>query len=394
VTSTTAVSERVSFSSAILLVEDEPVLRSSIARGLGKLTNVEVCSAANVGEAIALIDTRAPSLVISDIDLPGATGLELIGELKRRKIEIPIIFVTAYLKTYRAQIPTHPNVLVLEKPVPLEELRSRVLRLLGPAGKAARGPFGVVDFVQLACLGRHSVRIEIERVGDFAGVTVHEGEIWSAEDSQGIGPEAFKRLAFGAEATVTCSSLVAPPGPRTITMRWEQLLLESARTFDESNREPDSAKDPLPPSTLSALAATPLPEAQRSSAGTSSPTRTVRPPPIPSAKIPPASVSAPAVPKVPAPLPKPTTSSAQSPAKQPARPARPPSSVEPPPAEKLPSFDELWNRGVDALLCRDFALAVQAFSTAAKLRPHDPAVKANLLRLRQMGHIKDGEDQT
>ena len=153
-----------SLSSTILLVEDEPVLRSSIAQGLNKLTNVQVFAAANVVEAVKILDAHVPSLVISDIDLPGETGLEIVSELERRKLDIPIIFVTAYLKTYRTQIPERPNVLVLEKPIPLEELRSRALRMLGPAGEGARTPFGVVDYVQLACLGRHSVQIDIELV--------------------------------------------------------------------------------------------------------------------------------------------------------------------------------------------------------------------------------------
>ena len=34
--------------------------------------------------------------VLSDINMPGMDGLELLGEIKRRRPELPVIMVTAY----------------------------------------------------------------------------------------------------------------------------------------------------------------------------------------------------------------------------------------------------------------------------------------------------------
>jgi CheY-like chemotaxis protein len=392
VTSIVGLSDRMSFGSTIVLVEDEPVLRSSLARGLNKLTNVEVLAAANVAEAITLFDSRTPSLVISDIDLPGATGLELIGELKRRKVIIPIIFVTAYLKTYQAQIPEHPNVMVLEKPIPLEELRLRVLRLLGPAGEAARGPFSVVDYVQLACLGRHSVQIDVELTDGGAQVIIHEGDLWSAYDTEGTGADAFKRLVLLKEGTVTCSSLIGPPGPRSISIRWEQLVLESARTFDEAERDRKASSDPSPTvSRRAALAGTPRPALPAAEVDRKPPTQGARAASSASSTASTAvAKSLPPRDNVPR-LPPPSVSVAKRPL-----PARTDSIVAPPAksarAERPATFDELWSQGVEALLRREFGTAARAFSAAGKLRPDDPRIQANLLRLREMGHLENSGD--
>jgi CheY-like chemotaxis protein len=380
------------FGSTIVLVEDEPVLRSSIARGLNKLTNVEVFAAANVAEAITLFDNRTPALVISDIDLPGASGLELIGELKRRDIVVPVIFVTAYLKTYRAQIPEHPNVMVLEKPIPLEELRLRVVRLLGPAGEAARGPFSVVDYVQLACLGRHSVQIDVELTDGGAQVVIHEGDLWSACDEQGSGAEAFKRLVLLKEGTVTCSSLLGPPGPRSITIRWEQLVLESARIFDEAERDRKAAQNTSPIiSRRAALVGTPRPAIQPAEIDKKPATPAPPPPPIVSSgtrtatgKTSPAGNGAARLP--PPPVPRRSLSASNAPIV-----ATPVKTVR---GERPATFDNLWTRGVEALLRREFEAAACAFSAAEKLRPGDPRVQANLIRLKEMGHLKNaGEDE-
>ncbi len=229
-----------SLPSAILLVEDEPLLRVSMARGLSKLTNVDVLAAASFSEAVALLEARPPSLLISDINLPGALGLDLMGELNNRGINIPIIFITAFIKTYRSQIPMHPKVLVMEKPIVIGELREHVVHLLGPAGDAMQTPFGVCDYVQLSCLGGHSVIIDVEFVIGSGRIVIHDGAVWSAVDQQGCGAGAFIRLALATDVVITCSPMVGEPGLRTITEHWEFLVLESARVFDESQKVKNS----------------------------------------------------------------------------------------------------------------------------------------------------------
>jgi CheY-like chemotaxis protein len=365
--------------SAILLVEDEPVLRASIARGLSKLTNIEVMSAATFAEAVALIGARAPSLVISDIDLPGASGLELVGELGRRGINVPIIFVTAYLKTYRSQIPQNPNVLVLEKPVPIEELRKKTTQLLGPAGDAMRTPFSVVDYVQLACLGHHSLHIDVEFVKATGKVIVWQGELWHASDEQGEGAEAFCRLAFSKEGTVICSPMIGEPGPRTIQTHWEVLVLESARILDEAqHREKMAAATSCPVPTAASAVAARQPTLSAPPAPASGLAPPARSPALAPARLPPPR---------PLPPPPPPREARTSPASSVrTSPPRATAAAQPAPRRRQPSFDELWTRGVDALLAREFEAAFHAFAAADALRPGDPRVVANLARLKEMGY--------
>lgn len=214
------------------------MLRSSIARGLGKMSGVDVVAAATFLEALKLIDARPPSLVVSDIDLPDRSGLELVGELSRRGIRAPIIFVTAYLKTYRSRIPQRPDILVLEKPVPLDTLRARVAERMDVGVDRSRVPFSVADYVQLACMGRHSVIIEVEQRGLAVGrVVVFHGELWSASDGSGGGEAAFRRLAFVADDAVRCVSLPGDPGVRDVNGRFDALVLEAARQQDEAARD-------------------------------------------------------------------------------------------------------------------------------------------------------------
>jgi DNA-binding NarL/FixJ family response regulator len=80
----------------IMLVENHVILR----QGLKALLEMdpEVCVIGEVGtaaEALAVIDSAAPTIVIVDIALPGQSGIDLIAALRERGCEAPILVLTA-----------------------------------------------------------------------------------------------------------------------------------------------------------------------------------------------------------------------------------------------------------------------------------------------------------
>ena len=221
----------------VLILEDEPVLRSSMARGIAKVPGVTVVEAASVRAALESIDAEPPQMIVSDIDLPDRSGVELLGELGRRRLRVPVLFVSAYLKAYGSQIPPHADVDVREKPIELEELRSIVRSRISAPKSDEEAPFGPTDYIQLACLGHRSVLIDVD-AGTLKGtIAVSHGELWSATDLHGEGEEAFRRLAFLPGASVRVRALREDRPPRTIHAGWEGLLLDAARELDEVDRE-------------------------------------------------------------------------------------------------------------------------------------------------------------
>ncbi|MFO0735163.1 MAG: response regulator [Labilithrix sp.] len=240
----------------VLIVEDEPALLASMVRGLGKLEGVDIRGAGSVREARQAIQKAAPDMVVTDLDLPDGSGIDVVGELDRIGVRIPIAFVSAYVHKYRARLPTRPGCDILEKPVSLERLRHLVEdRLRGD--EVLSSPFSATDYIQLAGMGRRSLTIEVRgRVAGRGRILIRSGEIWSAEDDRGTGEDAFRRLVFLKDAMTTCEPLdPRAEVSRTIHGSCISVMLEAARRMDEEElllEDGDWEELPVPNTTATA----------------------------------------------------------------------------------------------------------------------------------------------
>jgi CheY-like chemotaxis protein len=80
----------------ILLVEDDPRVRTATVGALEDL-GYEPVACASGAEALALFDSMEFDLVISDVIMPEMTGPEMVRELKTRRHDIAVLFVTGYV---------------------------------------------------------------------------------------------------------------------------------------------------------------------------------------------------------------------------------------------------------------------------------------------------------
>ncbi len=79
----------------ILIVDDEETFRESLQRVLQK-EGFEVETAASAEHAKEVIAEKVCDVVVSDIILPGASGLECLKICRERNPNLIVIFMTAY----------------------------------------------------------------------------------------------------------------------------------------------------------------------------------------------------------------------------------------------------------------------------------------------------------
>ena len=81
----------------ILIVEDHTLLRAGLRALLAQEPDIEIAGEADNGrDAICLISTLAPDLVLMDLSMPGTNGIEAIAEIKRRNPDIKILVLTLH----------------------------------------------------------------------------------------------------------------------------------------------------------------------------------------------------------------------------------------------------------------------------------------------------------
>jgi DNA-binding NtrC family response regulator len=113
----------------ILLVDDEPSIRLTVADALSDDGHL-VATAADGHEALRLLEERPFDLVISDIRLPRADGMQIFRRVQKDHPTTAVILMTAYAAVSDAVSAMKAGALdYLTKPFDIDELRVRVQRL-------------------------------------------------------------------------------------------------------------------------------------------------------------------------------------------------------------------------------------------------------------------------
>ncbi len=223
----------------VLLVEDEEILRRSMARALERLPDVHIVQAGTLAQARALLADEAPSMVVSDLSLPDGCAVDLLADIERAGRPVPVVFVSAWLGRFRDQIPRRSDIEVFDKPLPMETLRQRVSEHLAQRRASAPTPFGVSDYLQLAAMGRHTMLLRVYDGRTQVGhMTVIRGEVWQAHHGVEDGEPAARALVVAAGLRVEIDPYVGDPGPRTVHQGVDHLLLDAFRLHDEASRPP------------------------------------------------------------------------------------------------------------------------------------------------------------
>ena len=128
----------------ILVVEDDPDLRSLLAQGLRE-EGYEVTLAHDGAEAVRAAES-SPDAVVLDVGLPDADGRDVLQALRARGLTAPVIFLTA-----RDAVPDRLSGFAaggddyLTKPFVLAELVARLQALLRRAGSTRRAAIGGLE---------------------------------------------------------------------------------------------------------------------------------------------------------------------------------------------------------------------------------------------------------
>ena len=81
----------------VLIVEDHTLLRAGLRALLSQDPDIEIVGEADNGhDAVKMIGSLSPHLVLTDLSMPGMNGIEAIVDIKRRYPEVHVLVLTVH----------------------------------------------------------------------------------------------------------------------------------------------------------------------------------------------------------------------------------------------------------------------------------------------------------
>ena len=115
-------------SSRVLIVDDDEPLARTLTRALEGAA-YEVRWARDGADAERALSAESFDVVVSDISMPGMTGIELLQAIRRRDLDVPVVLMTGEPDLDSAvRAVEHGALRYLEKPVSIQALREVVAR--------------------------------------------------------------------------------------------------------------------------------------------------------------------------------------------------------------------------------------------------------------------------
>lgn len=219
---------------ALLVVDDDDAFRTTIGRDLAE-HGYEVCLAENAVQAEHVLATRAIDILLTDLRMPGADGIDLLGRVRTLSAKTRTILMSGYAsaRDYQRAIECGA-VRVLCKPFTSSELLLAIRQAID-CETGFRGSIhglSLVDLLQMFHYARRSLAIVVD--GWAPGhVYLEEGRVIHATYRELGGEDALRAIL--AMPAGSLRTMVLPEAiPHTIRRDLESLLLDALRAMDEA----------------------------------------------------------------------------------------------------------------------------------------------------------------
>ena len=81
----------------VLLVDDHPMTREGLAANINRQADLEVCAeAGSPAEAMSVLSKLSPDLMVTDMTMPGRSGIEFIKDIHAMRPDLPILVLSMH----------------------------------------------------------------------------------------------------------------------------------------------------------------------------------------------------------------------------------------------------------------------------------------------------------
>lgn len=160
----------------VLVVDDDPDLALLVKVLLERRASALVEVASNGAMALTLAADFNPDVVVTDIEMPGLNGIELLSELRQRTPDVGVIVMTAHVSVEHAVSALRAQAdEFLQKPLDNAKVVETVLRLTEESRRRAKESRARGKGETVLAIGAHPDDVEIG-VGGLLAAHAHAGD--------------------------------------------------------------------------------------------------------------------------------------------------------------------------------------------------------------------------
>lgn len=217
----------------VLLVDDEEDIIWGLSRTLTR-AGYDVLTALSGEGALNTLQTQPVDILITDIKMPGMSGLDLIVEAKRRYPNLKAVVMTARgSEELMRETAERGAVEYIEKPFDLDAFVSVIAKAREEGFRGVVRDLKLVDVLQILSLEKSTAAVAVSGPAGSGIIYFVEGTVVHAELGKLAGEEAFHailEMEGGSFSLRRGATTVA----RTINKTIDNLLLSAVATKDEA----------------------------------------------------------------------------------------------------------------------------------------------------------------
>ncbi len=232
----------------IILVDDEEALLSSLTNRIQKRRpGYAVKSATNGAAALEMIKSGPVDLLVTDINMEGMSGTELILLARRIIPELSVVVITAYPTADLRYQAVKGSIAYFDKPFDFDLFLNCMDELLVQSNVGFSGAISthtLSDIVQLYALASATGALHVQRRTTEGVIWFERGNVVHARTPTNTGTEAFYEIALWSGGNFSMRMGEFAP-EKSIRAGWAELLIDSCRIQDELKHQAELGSGPV-----------------------------------------------------------------------------------------------------------------------------------------------------
>jgi DNA-binding response OmpR family regulator len=221
----------------VLIVDDEELFLVSLTEGLSTYADeFTVLTATNGKHAIDILTAQPIDMVVSDLMMPVMDGFELLAQMVKHQVNVPVIVMTALGTPEIEENLTQFNAFgYLEKPIDFQMLADKIRSGLMETASGHIHGITLFSFLQLLEMEKKTCTLKVKAAGSEGSLHIVAGEIINAVCEGCEGEAAAYKILSWDNPDIEIAS-AAKRVKQLIETSLSNLLMEAMRLKDEGNR--------------------------------------------------------------------------------------------------------------------------------------------------------------